>query len=125
MRQCFLIDDDEDDQELFAMALKSVDNHIQLITASNGAEAISLLNSNTDLKPDFIFIDVNMPKMNGVECLKGIMTIDRLKTSTKFMFSTSAGPSVVNECKLIGADDFIVKPGSLSQLKQTLEKAIK
>jgi len=76
-RQCLFIDDDADDQEFFCDAALSIDPHITCKFASNGVEAIEQLLDESFL-PDFIFIDMNMPKMNGKETLEEIRKMDRL-----------------------------------------------
>jgi CheY-like chemotaxis protein len=114
-----LIDDDLDDQEVFLMILEEINSNIKCATANNGVEALSILSDRTVI-PDYIFIDVNMPKMNGIECLKGIKQIEHLRNSKIFMYSTTSELSVVEKSKELGAEDFIVKPSSPSSLKQIL-----
>jgi CheY-like chemotaxis protein len=72
--QCLLVDDDLDDQEIFLMTLEKINKNIKCLTANNGVEALSLLTQNSFV-PDYIFLDVNMPKMNGIECLRSIKNI--------------------------------------------------
>ena len=67
-----LIDDDEDDLDIFSQALMKIDPSIQFAGFKNGMEAIKLLNDSDMLLPDLIFLDLNMPCMNGFECLKKI-----------------------------------------------------
>ena len=121
-KHCLIIDDDPDDQEVFRMCLNKVAAHITLTTANSGVEAVSLLRSNTDYSPEFIFIDMNMPKMNGIECLRIIKEIDRLKHSKMFMYSTTSEKAVVKESEELGAEDFIVKPSKTLELKEKLAR---
>ena len=65
---CFLIDDDDDDRKIFGIALSKIDEGIEYRYAANGIEAIDHLKATTKI-PDYIFLDLNMPKMTGVECL--------------------------------------------------------
>lgn len=123
--QWFLIDDDIDDQEIFCMALETIDNKIKCSIAENGHAALEKLNKETSFLPAYIFIDVNMPKMNGLECLKGIRKIERLNESHVFMYSTSDDEKIVNVSKQLGADDFIVKPSSLDSLIVVLKTLIR
>ena len=117
--QCMIIDDDPDDREIFEMALNSVSNEIICKSADNGVDALSLL-STGNFTPNCIFIDVNMPKMNGIECLKNIKEIPALKNVKVYMYSTTSEATVVATAKGIGAEDFIVKPTKVSELKQIL-----
>jgi response regulator of citrate/malate metabolism len=119
---CLLIDDDIDDQEIFIMTINTVNKNINCITANDGAEALILLNDQSQLIPDYIFLDVNMPKVNGVECLKKIKMIARLKNCKIFMYSTTSEKSIVTETKKLGATDFIIKPALTSELEMILSK---
>lgn len=116
---CFLIDDDLDDQEIFALAVKEFSDSIHCYFADNGVKALEKLNKDEFL-PHCIFIDINMPRMNGIECLEQIKSINRLKTVPVCMYSTSADPSIVEKTRQLGAIDFIVKPPSIFVLSQLL-----
>jgi CheY-like chemotaxis protein len=120
LRQCFIIDDDQDDQEIFLMCVSDINPNIDCRTASNGAEAVEMLESQKDYAPDYIFLDVNMPKMNGIECLGHLKKMDWLRNTKIFIYSTTSEKSVVEESKALGADDFIVKPTKMSVLKEAL-----
>jgi response regulator of citrate/malate metabolism len=115
-----IIDDDEDDQEIFLMCVKKISDHIECLIADNGVDAISMLDSNEGYIPDYIFIDMNMPKMNGIQCLKNIKTIERLKNSQIFMYSTTFETTIVKESKELGATDFMIKPARTADLKEKL-----
>jgi CheY-like chemotaxis protein len=124
MMQCLLVDDDLDDQEIFLMTLEKINKNIKCLTANNGVEALSLLTQNSFV-PDYIFLDVNMPKMNGIECLKNIKNLSHLNDSKIFMYSTTSETSVLEKSKKLGATDFIVKPASPALLKETLSHILK
>lgn len=116
---CFLVDDDLDDQEIFCMALNGLDGSINCIFANDGVHALEKLNNLTRM-PDFIFIDMNMPRMNGLQCLEEIRKIDRFNQIPVYMYSTAADPKAINASKQLGANDFIVKPTNISDLTRTL-----
>ncbi|GEO08252.1 response regulator [Segetibacter aerophilus] len=120
VKRCLIIDDDPDDQEIFMMCVKNLDNSIDCKTSGDGVEAIALLGSDGEVAPDYIFIDVNMPRMNGIECLTEIRKIEKLNDTRIFMYSTTAEEKRVNESKKLGAEDFIVKPIRMSELKEKL-----
>ena len=122
MRECLLIDDDPDDLEIFEMCIRKVSKGIHCTTISDAPEAIEMLKSNKEYVPEYIFLDVNMPKMNGVECLKVIKTIDRLSRTKVFMYSTTSSKATVDETKKLGADEFIIKPSKTIELKDKLAK---
>jgi CheY-like chemotaxis protein len=122
---CLLIDDDQDDQEIFSMALEEMQSDIQCIMASNGIVALEKLKGQKPLIPDYIFIDVNMPMMNGMECLEEIQKLDHLKDADVFMFSTSSDEAMIKKSKALGAKDFIVKPPGLALLTEKLTQVFK
>src|SRR5947207_183779 len=103
-----LIDDDIDDQEIFSYALGQADRSMQIEFADDGVFALQKLKTDENFTPDYIFIDMNMPRMNGQQCLAEIKQIKRLKDVPVYMYSTSADPESVEENKKLGAADFIV-----------------
>jgi CheY-like chemotaxis protein len=124
-KQCLFIDDDADDQDFFCGAAQNIDPSIECIFADDGVQAISKLESNQLLVPDFIFIDMNMPKMNGRECLSEIRKMQRLNDVAVYMYSTAAAPKVTEEMLQLGATDFLIKPSNINDLQQLLEKILK
>lgn len=124
MTECFLIEDDVDDQEIFFLALHAVDRNINCEVAYDGYEGIERLKSDEHFKPSYIFIDVNMPKINGIECLRALRQIERLGGCRIIMYSTSEDQKIVMECMELGANDFILKPPSLDSLKEILSRLL-
>jgi CheY-like chemotaxis protein len=121
-KEWFLIDDDIDDQEIFLMALQEVDESINCVIANDGVDGLKKLNDDPLFIPDYIFLDVNMPKMNGMQCLPEIKKLPRLKDVKIIMFSTSADSRIIRASKELGANDFVVKPAGLSPLIDVLKK---
>jgi len=117
--RCFLIDNDEDDQEIFLLALQEIDPSITVAVADNGTDAINQL-TDTGQIPSFIFIDMNMPAMNGRQCLEAIREMRHLASVPVYMYSTAANPRSIEEVKKLGATDFIVKPPSFKELTRLL-----
>ena len=122
---CFLIDDDLDDQEIFLMAMQQFDTSIRCDFANDGARAIEQLKADKANVPGCIFIDMNMPRMNGIECLEQIKEMAHLKDVPVCMFSTSADPTSVAKSKALGAVDFIIKPADITMLSEMLGKFLK
>jgi DNA-binding response OmpR family regulator len=120
-RICLLIDDDLDDQEFFAIALTRVNNNFKCELSASGTEAIKKLNDTTLPVPDFIFLDLNMPKMNGKECLREIKSFEHLNHIPVVIYSTSSLKTDVSETKLLGASEFITKPFSMNELVAVLD----
>jgi len=117
-----IIDDDLDDQEIFIMCVKDIREDIDCRTANNGIEALAMLESQKEYIPNYIFLDVNMPKMNGIECLGHLRKIDRFRNTKIFMYSTTSESDTVEESRNLGADDFIIKPAKTAVLIEKLSK---
>jgi DNA-binding response OmpR family regulator len=115
---CFLIDDDEDDREIFQLALNRVAG-VLCITSQNGKEALEKL-SDENFNPDFIFLDLNMPLVNGRECLQGIRKIKRFKKTPVFIYTTSTQEADKITLEKLGATGFITKPTSINDLVEIL-----
>jgi len=119
----FLVDDDMDDHEIFKSALAKVDGDLTLLTASNGYEALDLL-STTSTLPDYIFVDLNMPRMDGLQFLKEIKKTDTLKNIPVIIYSTSSNPADIAKTKQLGAISFVTKPSRFSDLCSFLQSLI-
>jgi CheY-like chemotaxis protein len=121
---CFLIDDDIDDQEVFEMALQKIDGSIRFLYASDGAEGLQKLRENPSFTPDFIFLDINMPKMNGIDCLPEIKKLPHLRNARIIMYSTTANEAIKRKTRQLGADEFLVKPTKLGMLVNDLSRIL-
>lgn len=119
-KTCLLIDDDIDDQEIFTLVLKKVYPTISCIIANDGVEAVTRLTANEDLNPDFIFLDLNMPRMDGKECLQELRKIDRLKQTPVIIYSTSSEKRDIIETRKLGASDYLEKQSSVADLQKML-----
>lgn len=123
-KNCMLIDDDQDDQEIFLMALGKADTQINCRVANDGVEGLKTL-FDFSYTPQYIFIDINMPKMNGIDCLQQIRKFDHLRSSLIIMYSTSADEAIIQRCKELGADEFLEKPSAFAPLVETLTNILK
>lgn len=116
----FVIDDDLDDQEIFFIAANKVDPAIQCTFANDGVHALERVTQEFPFNPGCIFLDVNMPRMNGIECLEALRGIGRLKDVPIYICSTSADPKIIAKVKALGAKDFIVKPATIADFATVL-----
>jgi CheY-like chemotaxis protein len=116
------IDDDGDDRELFCDALKEIDPTIDCIAKSSAEDAIHLLNTTNSL-PRWIFLDINMPKMGGIECLKTLRKDNRLAHIPITVLSTTTSSKEIDEVKKLGAD-FIAKEGKYNKYVKVLKSKI-
>jgi CheY-like chemotaxis protein len=103
--------------------LKAVNGNVKCMYACDGAEALTMLRELTDL-PDYVFLDSNMPIMDGKKCLKGIKAQTRLKEIPVVIYTTSSNTDEIAFYKSLGAHDFIVKPGSFSMLVDILKSYV-
>src|SRR5574337_1900167 len=109
---CMLVDDDPDDQDIFRLALEGTGKLSRMIIANDGIEALELLEKEKELIPDYIFIDLNMPRMGGRQCLSEMRKISRLNKVPLIIFSTSSEQRDIMETMKMGANDYIAKPSS-------------
>lgn len=114
-----LADDDKDDAEMFCEALADIDESIICHCAENGDQALKML-KNQDRIPEVVFLDLNMPIMNGWECLKQLKLDDRYKEIPVIMISTSSYKNDMDAAESLGAICYFVKPNNFSDLKQVL-----
>jgi CheY-like chemotaxis protein len=115
------IDDDPEDREVFCDALYTIDTSYKCITATNGATGLNVLHS---IKPDVIFLDMNMPVLDGKQTLEEIRKDDGLKEVKVCIFSTSITPFETETYKKMGANYCVKKPNSFKDLCSTLKVVI-
>ena len=111
-----IVDDDIDDLLFFADAIAEIDPQIQCVNAMNGIEALRQLES-MSARPDFIFLDLNMPKMNGKQCLRHIKNSPLFYSIPVIIYSTSRLPEDMAEVAELGAAAFLIKPNKFHLLK--------
>jgi CheY-like chemotaxis protein len=104
--------DDDEDREIFAEMLKRIDPTITIVEAEDGIETIIKL-ANLDL-PDIIFLDINMPKLNGYETLMQIRKDVRLKDAKVIMYSTAVNQNRFSEHSNLNAT-FLLKPNTFTE----------
>jgi CheY-like chemotaxis protein len=102
-RLVMLVDDSESDRTLFEKALATIDPSIECLGVETGYAALSYLNLDLGPRPDYIFLDINMPGMNGLECLAEIKKQPMLKNITVVMFTTVQVTAYQHAAKLLGA----------------------
>ena len=117
-----LADDDKDDQEVFHDALKETEVPAELTTVDNGQELIDNLKDPSEPNPDIIFLDINMPVKNGLECLEEIKTDETLKDIPTVILSTSDNVKDVEKTFNAGANLYVPKPYSFRNMVLLLKK---
>jgi CheY-like chemotaxis protein len=112
----FIIDDDEDDQLFLHEAMSDLNIPIDCYYANNGELALQQLRSEQIPVPDFIFLDLNMPKLNGKECLIEIKKMPRYASVPIIIYTTSSNQKDKHEIMQLGAHYFLTKPTRISEL---------
>ena len=120
----FLVDDDEDDLELFEDAINEIQINTQVTTFRTGKEMISQLKDERYKLPQVIFLDLNMPILNGEECLLKIRKNKNLESIPVVIYSTTFVLKIAERLKSEGANLYIQKPSSYALLKSILERSI-
>ncbi len=120
-----LADDDEDDRLIFKEAFDAVKMKTVVNTVNDGMELMEYLTDDRNTLPHILFLDLNMPRKTGMECLIEIKRIDYLKDIAIAIYSTSASEQDIEETFVKGANVYIKKPSDFTTLKNLLEEVIK
>lgn len=115
-----LADDDADDKTLFCEALAEIDPAIVCHTAGDGKEALAILSKGQLKKPDIIFLDINMPVMDGWQCLGKLKEDHEHKNIPVIMYSTSSYQRDIDMALEGGAFCFFTKPSDYRELRRIL-----
>jgi CheY-like chemotaxis protein len=118
-----LVDDDTEDQALFAEAIAQVTMPIDLKILNNGIDLMQFLYSDAPL-PDVVFLDLHMPMMDGEECLTDIRQEKRFETIPVLIYSTSYDFSRIERLFTLGANFFLQKPLRFIDLVTSLQRCI-
>lgn len=119
-----LADDDMDDCIFFKQALDELSVSTHLTTVHDGEQLMLLLTNDANEFPDVLFLDLNMPRKNGFECLSEIKDNQNLRRLPVIVFSTSFELEMVNLLYKNGAQYFIRKPSEFSQFKKIIHQTI-
>lgn len=124
-KRIFLADDDADDRSLFAEALHKIDSLAILTQAEDGKALMDKLYISQNPLPDVIILDINMPKLNGFDCLEKIRSdTGNLKNAAVIILSTCNSPITIEKAKKLGATFYAVKPNSFIGLNTLIKDII-
>ena len=112
------VDDDPDDRQFFQEAVKSLDTRTVCVTAQDGLDALSYLSIHQ--LPDIVFLDLNMPLMDGKTCLCEIRGNKATGHLPVIIFTTSSNDRDRMDCEHLGATDFLLKPVSFRHMREML-----
>jgi CheY-like chemotaxis protein len=116
-------EDDVDDYGFFEDTLARVYPEAKCINARNGREVLDILDASTTL-PDIIFLDINMPTMDGKSCLKSIKSDPWLKGIPVIIYTTSSSEKDQEQCLQLGAEKYVIKPFGLMAAEPLIKDAL-
>lgn len=119
-----LADDDEDDRLFFTDAFEELKMKTNVMTFNDGVELMDYLNHSDSILPNVLFLDLNMPKKNGVECLLEIKQNEKLNDIAIAIYSTSSSEEHIEETFVNGANIYIKKPSDFDDLKKILAEVV-
>jgi len=118
-----IADDDEEEQEIMAMAFAEVGYPCQLHFFINGQDLMDQLVGNQEV-PELIILDMNMPGKDGLSTLKEIRELAVYSKVPVVIYTNSSAPSHIQYCKLAGCTDYILKPSVYSEVIDSLKKIV-
>ncbi len=122
--EILLVDDDQDDRNIFSDALSELKIETNLTMLEDGRELVSYLENPKTKIPDILFLDLNMPYKSGVECLKDIRKIEKFRNLSVAIYSTSTSEKDMEDTFVNGANIYIKKPNDFAQLKKVLNDVV-
>jgi CheY-like chemotaxis protein len=119
MRRLLLVDDDEEEFELFLSAVKEISKDVEVIHAAGCGDILSILSAD---QPEIVFLDINMPTVDGIDCLKIIRAQEAYATLPIVMYSTSSNKLSIQQSFDHKANLYVVKSYSYEGLLLVLSK---
>ena len=119
-----LADDDEDDRLFFTDAFSELKINTKVNTYNDGVELMNYLNSDDAILPQVLFLDLNTPKKNGIECLHEIKSNSKFEDIAIAIYSTSSSEEHIEETFVSGANIYIKKPNDFESLKKILSDVV-
>jgi len=120
-----LADDDADDRLFFKEAMEEINIDTMVSFVNDGSQLMYFLNQPDICLPHILFLDINMPVKNGMECLKEIRSNDRFKDMMIVIYSTSGSDNDMQEAFVNGANVYLKKPNNFADLKVSLANVLK
>lgn len=118
-----LADDDEDDRLFFKDAIEDLKMDTIVTTVNDGIQLMEYLKE-AEVLPHVVFLDLNMPRKGGIECLQEIRNSKTLKNLSIAIYSTSGSEHDIEETFIKGANVYIKKPNDFNSLKKVLSEVI-
>lgn len=121
MKRILFLDDDIDDRELFQNALKALEMPVDYVEAKDGQEGLDLVTSENFTVPDIIFVDLNMPRVTGLEFVIRMKQLPKYENIPTYIYTTSASPRERVNCISAGATGYIIKHVKYQDLAKELK----
>jgi CheY-like chemotaxis protein len=122
-KNILLIDDDSEDSDLFIEAINSLDKNISCIAKTNPIAALEFLN-NTEILPDLIFLDYNMPILNGNEFLDKMRAVKELQLIPVILYSSYSENAAEQLSIIHNTERYITKPNTFTELTAVLKSIL-
>lgn len=119
-----IADDDEDDRFLFLEAFDELKINTKVNTFEDGVYLMDYLNKEDAKLPEVLFLDLNMPRKTGIECLKEIRSNPKYKDVSIAIYSTSSSEEDIENTFILGANIYIKKPSDFNSLKKILSNVV-
>lgn len=119
----FYTDGDQDDLEFFREIVDIIDDNIEVITQTNGQQLMHALD-NPPPNPYLVYLDLNMPGLNGLEILKRVRSSSSHNKLPVIIFSTSQDENTIERTRQLGASYYLPKTGIFDHLKKSIEHTL-
>lgn len=120
-----IVDDDKDDRFLFQEVIEEIKINTNLLLFTNGQEFMDYLTQEDIVNLHIIFLDLNMPVKNGIQCLEEIRSNNKFNDISVAIYSTSSSEADIEETFVKGANVYINKPNDFKSLKKTIEQVLR
>lgn len=118
----YLVDDDPDDRFFIRQAIEQVQADVEVIEANGGLELLSLIHQTETFLASLILMDMNMPRMDGLETIAALRAVSGIPFIPIVMISTSSNPSLVKAAYQSGVETFLSKPSTIKGFKEMAEQ---
>ena len=122
LQKLFIVDDDPEDRLLLKESIYTIDPALIIVEVETGNKFFSLLES--DL-PDLIFLDLDMPEINGLQCLHHIRSTPSLEMLPIVVFSSTTRSVNIDVAYEVGADLFFIKPFTYAELTNAVRAILR
>lgn len=119
-----LADDDADDRLFFTDAFEELKITTRVKTFNDGVYLMDYLNTENCVLPNVLFLDLNMPRKSGLECLRELKKFDKFNDIAIAIYSTSASEEDIEKTFIMGANIYIKKPNDFKTLKKVLQEVV-